>query len=389
MDGPKLVLDKVPFDLNEVLNACGSAFSPAVEQKGLKFQIFTDLNVSRYWRGDAACLKEVITNLLANALHGTTKGKIELRVCPEVGARGDKGLCFTVFSAAGSMPSEEAGQDLAVAQLVVEAMGGKMTLPRNVENGYESVFTVFPEPASERAMPSRGAEAESKSTSAGARILLVEDNVESMALLRSYLEDRSLVLDYATDGSEAVEKRRQHDYQLILMDIQMPVMDGLAATREIRAWEKEGGKARVPIVALTAYALYGAHAASIAAGCDAHLTKPVEQRELIEAIAKFAPSVSGGSEKVSQMVASRRPAFLANRRVDLEKMRAALAAGDLKLIQTIGHNCKGIGKGYGFPEISSIGAAIEQAAKALDAKRVEDNIQEFENSLATASEPSN
>lgn len=387
MDAPKLVLDKVPFDLNEVLNSCANAFSAAVAQKGLTFQILTDLNVSRYWRGDAACLKEVINSLLAKALELTTQGKIELRVRPEVGARGEKGLGFAISSAYGSMPSKDAGQDLAVAQLMVEAMGGKIWLPEKAEQGFEYVCKVFPEPASEQGMQAGAAAASAKAAGTAARVLLVEDNAESMALLRSYLENRSLVLDYAADGTEAVEKRRYHDYQLILMDIQMPVMDGLAATREIRAWEKEFGKARVPIVALTAYSLYGAHAASIAAGCDAHLTKPVEQRELIDVIAKFAPSASGG-EQVSQMVASRRPAFLANRKVDLEKMRAALAAGDLKLIQTIGHNCKGIGKGYGFPEISSIGAAIEQAAKALDAKQLEDNIRDFENSLLTASNAS-
>ena len=135
MDAPKLVLDKVPFDLNEVLNSCANAFSAAVAQKGLTFQILTDLNVSRYWRGDAACLKEVINSLLAKALELTTQGKIELRVRPEVGARGEKGLGFAISSAYGSMPSKDAGQDLAVAQLMVEAMGGKIWLPEKAEQG--------------------------------------------------------------------------------------------------------------------------------------------------------------------------------------------------------------------------------------------------------------
>ena len=157
------------------------------------------------------------------------------------------------------------------------------------------------------------------------------------------------------------------------------------ATREIRAWETAHHAPRVPIVALTAHALSGAGAESSEAGCDGHITKPVERDDLVAAIAKYAKRPMAASTPMPPTIAARRPAFLANRRQDLVKMRDALAAGDFAAIQSIGHNCKGIGTGYGFPDISNLGSAIEKAAKALDTHELEETINEFESHLQAAS----
>jgi DNA-binding response OmpR family regulator len=164
----------------------------------------------------------------------------------------------------------------------------------------------------------------------------------------------------------------------------MPVMDGYTATREIRAWEKANDVRRVPIVAVTAHALNGAAAASLEVGCDAHLTKPLERSDLIDAIAKFAERPTPRTQALPDMIAARRPAFLANRSLDAEKMRAALAIRDFAVVQRIGHNCKGIGKGYGFALISEIGARIEKAARALDEAEVLASLADFESFLKTA-----
>lgn len=409
----QLALEKVPFDLNEVLHSCAAAVAPAIEQKGLTFETLTNPSTPKDWIGDGERLKQVLMNLFDNAIKFTAQGSIELRVGPEVGARGEKGLRFelddtgcgipcgkakTIFDAfqnvAGhtSQPSKGTGLGLATAHALVEKMGGRIWLTEKADPGAQFVFTVFPQLAASRGTEDKAAStatSAARSPEAGTRVLLVEDNPENMALLQAHLADRSLLLDFAENGLEAVEKRQRGDYHLVLMDIQMPVMDGLAATREIRAWEKSASRPRVPIVALTAHAFKGAHAASIAAGCDGHLTKPVEQKDLVETIAKFAPSSTSRSDTVarltvSRLVEARRPAFLANRRIDLEKMRQALAGNEFKVIQAIGHNCKGIGTSYGFPEISQIGAAIENAAQALDAHQLEEAIERFERTLVAA-----
>jgi HPt (histidine-containing phosphotransfer) domain-containing protein len=138
-------------------------------------------------------------------------------------------------------------------------------------------------------------------------------------------------------------------------------------------------------VALTAHALSGAHAESIEAGCDGHLTKPVEQNDLVEAIAKFAKPSASQALALPAAILARRPAFLANRKTDLGKMRDALAAGDFATLQTIGHNCKGTGVGYGFPDISRLGSTIEKAAKESDAIALDESLQQFETCVLAGS----
>jgi hypothetical protein len=137
-------------------------------------------------------------------------------------------------------------------------------------------------------------------------------------------------------------------------------------------------------VALTADASNGAATASVEAGGDEHMTKPVERTDLIDAIAKFAERPAPPEERISDLIMARRPAFLENRQLDLEKMRVALVAQEFAVIQKIGHNCKGVGKGYGFPQISEIGASIEKAAKTLDANLVLQSIDDFESYLKVA-----
>ena len=110
--------------------------------------------------------------------------------------------------------------------------------------------------------------------------------------MQAYLESLPLSLDLAVNGEEALAKRQRGDYDLVLMDMQMPVMDGYTATQEIRAWEKAGGARRVPIVALTAHALSEEAAECMAAGCDGHLSKPVERSELVGTILTFSRSDS-------------------------------------------------------------------------------------------------
>jgi CheY-like chemotaxis protein len=218
----------------------------------------------------------------------------------------------------------------------------------------------------------------------GTLILLVEDNPENLTLLRAYLNNPSFKLHFASNGLEALEKRQKDNYDLVFMDIQMPGMDGHTAAREIRAWEQANRMPRVPIVALTANVLSGAAANSMAAGCDEHLTKPVTRSELVAAILQFARPSGGRVEAISAQIAARRPAFLANRKLDLARMTDALSAFDFATIQHVSHNCKGIGTGYGFPDISSIGSDLEIAARALDAAEVEKAIRQFELCLQEA-----
>jgi two-component system, sensor histidine kinase and response regulator len=120
------------------------------------------------------------------------------------------------------------------------------------------------------------------------RILLVEDSPDNVLLIRSYLKNAPCRLDHAENGKVAVERFQTGHYDLVLMDMQMPIMDGYSATQDIRRWERSHGRQGVPILALTAFGMKEEEAKSHAAGCTAHLTKPIRKATLLAAIAEHA-----------------------------------------------------------------------------------------------------
>jgi CheY-like chemotaxis protein len=123
------------------------------------------------------------------------------------------------------------------------------------------------------------------------RILLVDDTADNRKLIQAFLKSGPYAIETAEDGAMAVQKFIARDYDLVLMDMQMPVMDGYTATATIRAWESAQGKRPTPIVALTAHALAGDAEKSLQAGCTAHVTKPIKKPKLLQTIAQFAGGV--------------------------------------------------------------------------------------------------
>jgi CheY-like chemotaxis protein len=118
-------------------------------------------------------------------------------------------------------------------------------------------------------------------------LLLVEDSADNRLIIRAYFKRASDHIDIAENGAIAVEKFKSGKYDLVLMDVQMPIMDGYTATREMRKWEQEQGKKQTPIIALTAHALKEDAQKSLDAGCTDHLTKPIKRATLMEAVQKY------------------------------------------------------------------------------------------------------
>jgi PAS domain S-box-containing protein len=202
------------------------------------------------------------------------------------------------------------------------------------------------------------------------RILVVEDSPDNRLLVQAYMKGSSHQLTFAEDGEAAVDQFTVSDFDLILMDLQMPVMDGLTAARAIRAIEGKRGVASIPIIALTANARPQDVAMSREAGCTAHLSKPISKQKLISVIDEYRrqpePDSKAGApirivapEGIGELI----PGYLRNRRADLLVLGAALEKNDYGAIQVLGHQMKGSGKGYGFAAITEIGRSLESAAK--------------------------
>lgn len=215
-------------------------------------------------------------------------------------------------------------------------------------------------------------------------ILVVDDSEDNRFLIKAYLEAEGFKLDFAENGNVALSKVKRTQYGLVLMDVQMPIMDGYTATREIRAWETTLNLPAVPVIALTAHALTGEADRSREAGCTGYLSKPVGKRALLDAIQSAGRTTAqpASEPEIPSEVLARVPAYLARRATELVRMKGALASDSYEDIRVLAHQMKGSGAGYGFPELSRLGRELESAAKSSDPQRTEDHLRELEEMLA-------
>ncbi|HAZ08251.1 MAG TPA: hybrid sensor histidine kinase/response regulator [Elusimicrobia bacterium] len=216
------------------------------------------------------------------------------------------------------------------------------------------------------------------------RLLLVDDSADNQAVILAYLQNTGHSLDIAENGEAAVEKCKAVAYDLVLMDLQMPVMDGLTATRIIRSWESENGRAPTPIVALTAHALKGEIEKSLGAGCNAHITKPIYKDVLLKTIRRHARApADAGKIHADVDPALRRllPRFLQNREEDVAAIEDALQKRDYALIHDIGHRVKGIG-GFDFMPLYKMGTSLEKGADAKSPAIIRECVEDMKHFLS-------
>ncbi|NQS89822.1 response regulator [Patescibacteria group bacterium] len=217
------------------------------------------------------------------------------------------------------------------------------------------------------------------------RILLVEDSKDNRLLIQAHLKRTPYQIDIAENGKIAIEKFTSKKYDLVLMDIQMPVMDGHSATKAIRKWEREKGVKATPVIALTAHAFKEDMQKSLNAGCTDHITKPIRKQLLLKVIQTYAQAILKKevsdetphkkiAVRVSEEIKDLIPGFLAHRTEDVKTLGEKLERGDFQAIQILGHSMKGSGAGYGFDVITDIGGSLEQAAKNKDTQRIQQQI---------------
>ena len=207
------------------------------------------------------------------------------------------------------------------------------------------------------------------------RLLLVDDNRDNLALLRLFLVNARYRLDDAANGDEAVALFSAHSYDLVVMDLEMPVVDGYEATRRIRALELERHSPPVPILALTAHALDEHRLRCQEAGFTDFLVKPVRKTTMLRTLLSFLGSGQPpettplpGSETVDPgRLTVLLPLFYETSRQSLDEARQALSRGDLETVRRLGHRLKGSAGSYGFGELGQAGAALEQAGETVAA----------------------
>ena len=207
------------------------------------------------------------------------------------------------------------------------------------------------------------------------RILLFEDSVDNAFLVKAYLKGTGYELEHAVDGAAGVERFKSEQFDLVLMDIQMPTMDGYAALAAIRQFESDEGRTPTPILAITAHAQLSEIDPSAPNGFAGLLSKPIRKKTLLAAlaahVANSAVEVPDDEALLLSAIKSRIPKYLRSRHQDLEEIPNALKALNFEGISRIGHNMKGSGTSYGFPELTEVGAELEVAARLRNTERIE------------------
>ena len=305
VESGRLELSEEAFDLGRAVREAAQLYETSAREKGLQFFVEIAPDVDRWIAGDVVRLKQILTNLVSNSVKFTSEGFVCLTAAAGPTRAGQPTLRFSIEDTGIGFDSDTrnrlfsrfeqadgaitrkfggSGLGLAISRQLAEMMGGELDCESEPGGGSSFMLTV----------PLRVAEAPAAATSTGSalaagddrrlRVLLADDHPVNRKVVEMILAQAEIDLTSVEDGSLALNAIRDGDYDLILMDMQMPVMDGLTATREIRLHEIAMGLPRTPIVMLTANALPEHIASAEAAGADRHLAKPFDAGELLELV---------------------------------------------------------------------------------------------------------
>jgi PAS domain S-box-containing protein len=308
MENGRFVLEEEEFKLHDVTGEVRNKFAGKAREKGLAFTVKTGTGIPEALVGDPSRLSQVLLNLVDNAIKFTDEGSIEVRVQVEKHFQDGIMLKFRVADTGSGIPEEKiptlfnaftqadgsltrrhggTGLGLTISRELVEMMGGSLWVESTVGQGSTFTFTA----AFKR---SRAADAPASSFPeadlSGIRVLVVEDNQINQQVLLEILKHFHMEPDVAENGKQALSKIKARDYDAILMDIQMPVMDGYQATKLIREDPRLSG---VPIIAVTAHVMDEDRQKCMDAGMNDYLAKPIDTRKLMATLARWVKPREG------------------------------------------------------------------------------------------------
>ncbi|WIM05149.1 MAG: ATP-binding protein [Candidatus Nitricoxidivorans perseverans] len=423
----RLELEHVVFDLRQMIAECLNLATPMAQRKGIEVVVALDPGLPRTASGDPLRLRQVLNNLLSNAVKFTEHGKIVLRgrALPDdergrftavfevrdtgIGiAEEDQRHIFDAFSQADGSTTRKyggTGLGLNIARQLLQSMGGSIRVESRPGIGSTFVFEV-PLDHAEPGIDAEPAAPPRDDARLRGAILLAEDHLPSQLALKEMLASIGIEVSVAGNGREAVAMAQTAPFDLILMDCQMPEMDGYEASRRIREWEAgTAGRAPVPIVAITADSQSDSLDRSLAAGMDDFLVKPVLINDLRRILAYWANGRDGADDTRKRegaagapLDAALNPRFLRELRKSmsasgfaefaarfdpyhsalLEEIRGGIAARDGEIVAGKLHMLKGGCAYVGSTELPGLCMALELRARAGDLDAVAARLPELE-----------
>ncbi|WP_292033483.1 MULTISPECIES: hybrid sensor histidine kinase/response regulator [unclassified Brevundimonas] len=307
IESGQVTIEAAPFHLGRAVQDVAALWRIPAEEKGVSVTAHVDPRLDRVVDGDAVRVRQVLTNLVSNALKFTAHGEVTLTVEP--GVEGDvrfivtdtgvgfddeqKARIFGRFQQAdGSITRRFGGTGLglAISRELVDLMGGRLECDSTPGQGSRFWFEIPLPPVEGAGEATLTPEPVGDVRQQALRVLLADDHPANRKIIEVMLAATAMELVAVEDGAQALETFKHEAFDLVLMDMQMPVMDGLTATAEIRAFEAQAGRDRTPILMLTANAMAEHVEAGRAAGADGHLTKPLTLVALFDAMARAMAS---------------------------------------------------------------------------------------------------
>jgi PAS domain S-box-containing protein len=410
IEARRFVLDQGGFRLGAVVTQVCQMAEARAREKKLRLTVDVPQRLREMaLNGDAVRLAQVLINLCGNAIKFTDRGEVCLRIdCPAEDGAGvtlrfavsDTGIgippaelarlfrAFEQIDGSIARGQEGTGLGLAISQHLVSLMGGKIQVDSQPGRGSTFSFALVLPRATEHVPHVTAADTDEASFD-GRRVLLAEDHPLGQDILFEMLEDMGCLVDVASDGTEAVACAQEHSYDLILMDMQMPRMDGLSATRAIR---RISGHRNTPIVALTANAFVEDRQRCLDAGMNGHIGKPVTPATLAAVLAQWLPdlavshseaplcendlslalakipglTVGTSWRRSAEGVADYRAQlerFIKMHGIAVKRLRESVAAGEYDAAQMLAHDLKGIAGLMGAERIASLAGELEEALR--------------------------
>ncbi|SEG85825.1 ATP-binding protein [Marinobacterium lutimaris] len=300
LEAGRFDLSVEPFDLSQLVQDIARLLRPRTSEKQLELSTHLSPKLNRFYQGDPSRIRQILLNLVGNAIKFTEKGQVLLEV-----SQGERGLLFAVTDTGIGIPecSKDklfgmftqvdtstsrnyggTGLGLAISKRLVELMDGQIGFISEEGKGSRFWFEVpLKEAQREEVEPAQLPTSQPVDETQPLKILVAEDNRVNQAVIKGLLSRCGHQVELAGNGLEALKKAQQDPYDLILMDIQMPEMDGLEATRRLRSIDS---CATLPIIGLSANAMQDDHHKALEAGMNDYLTKPVDIRKVKDAIAR-------------------------------------------------------------------------------------------------------
>jgi signal transduction histidine kinase/DNA-binding response OmpR family regulator len=437
IEAGKIDLEVIDFNLRACVEDALKMFALRATEKGLALRCDLAPTLPERVRGDSGRLRQIILNLVGNAIKFTNNGEVALRAEPESREGDELTLRFTVSDTGIGIPQEKlesifspftqadssttrkyggTGLGLTISARLASMMGGRISVESEIGRGSRFCLFVRMEALAPTIEPDTIAVAESSSSEETPpreviarrelHILLAEDNRVNQAVASRILAKLGHILVIANNGLEAIEQLKQQAFDLVLMDVQMPEMDGILATKVIREHEKSTHD-HIPIIAMTAHAMTGDRARCLAAGMDGFLTKPITPEEVDAAILAALNDTSkvdrdmgadkhqekategselpwdlsttleqlGGDETLLQEVID---IFLEEAPKHLAALRLAVEQGIARTVETTAHTLKGEFGYLCVPGISQRASQIEEMGRSNDIRGAAALLPQFE-----------